>query len=432
MAKRKPSPTKPIKGAQYKRVKISTLLANPVNSRIHDERDLPTLCASLEAFGQCEPLVIQKSTGMVIGGNGRLEAMKSLGWEECDIAEVDVSDKVAHALGIALNATAEKSSWNAANVEKALAEIDLDSPELKEMFDDLAKQLEIGIEEPGTADAEPQLDRAAELQKKWQTKTGDLWLIGEHRLLCGDSTKREDVERVMGDERAGLMNTDPPYGVAYANDDRPNPGVAKPRVAKPRVANDDMTDERLQEFLEAVFKSAVDVALKEDAAWYMWHAHLTQGYFAAAAAAAAANVVLHRQIIWVKPVLLLGRGHYHWKHEPCFMGWVKGHQPPDYGEGAGERTQTTIWEIGSVTHAERKEFNHSTPKPTGLFTIPIIKHLKVGEIAYEPFAGSGPQFVAAQNLNRRCCGIEISPAYCAVILERMATAFPALEVKRAT
>jgi hypothetical protein len=113
----------------------------------------------------------------------------------------------------------------------------------------------------------------------------------------------------MNGQRAGLMNTDPPYGVAYANDERPNPGVAKPRVA-----NDTFKDDELQVFLESAFRVAVSVALREDAAWYLWHAHLTQGFFAAAA---AAHVILHRQIIWVKPVLLLGRGQFHWKHEPC-------------------------------------------------------------------------------------------------------------------
>jgi DNA modification methylase len=200
-------------------------------------------------------------------------------------------------------------------------------------------------------------------------------------------------------------------------------------VAKPRVANDTLQDEALQAFLEKVFRVAVEHALLKNAAWYMWHAHLTQGYFAAAAAAAA-NVVLHRQIIWVKPVLLLGRGHYHWKHEPCFMGWVKGNQPPDYGLGNGERTQTTIWEINSISQKERKELNHSTPKPADLFKIPIVKHLNPGEIAFEPFAGSGPQFVACQNLNRKCRGIEISPDYCAVILERMKTAFPGIEIRK--
>jgi DNA modification methylase len=220
----------------------------------------------------------------------------------------------------------------------------------------------------------------------------------------------------MGDARAGLMNIDPPYGVQYANNERPNPGVAKPRVAKPRVANDALSDDVLQAFLESAFRAAVTSALEPTAAWYLWHAHLTQGFFAAAAA--AANVVLHRQIIWVKPVLLLGRGHYHWKHEPCFMGWVEGQQPPDYGLGEGERTQTTVWDIASVTQAERKTFNHSTPKPVGLFTVPIVKHLLQGEIAYDPFAGSGPQIIAAEQLGRRCYAMDILPACCQVTIDR--------------
>jgi DNA modification methylase len=245
---------------------------------------------------------------------------------------------------------------------------------------------------------------------------GKLAIKSTHRVMCGDSTNAGSVGRLMAGERAGLMNTDPPYGIAYANDDRPNPGVAKPRVAKPRVANDELSDEKLQEFLENAFRAATKEALKNNAAWYLWHAHLTQGYFAAAAA--AADVILHRQIIWVKPVLLLGRGHFHWKHEPAFMGWVKGNQPPDYGAGSGERNQTTVWEIGQISIAERKEFNHSSPKPVALFELPIIKHLKKGEIAYEPFSGSGPQIIAAEKTGRRCYAMELSPQYVDVAVKR--------------
>ena len=357
----------------------------------------------------------------VVVGNGRLVVAKRMGWSHVAVVWRDLTPKQQRALSIADNRSAELADWDLERLEAELAGMEVED---KGLYDDLLLS-ELRAEDHEMVDVdevEPQIDRAAELQEKWGTELGQLWLIpsktvegGEHRVLCGDSTKAEDVGRVMGGQRAGLMNTDPPYGVGYANDERPNPGVAKPRVA-----NDELSDEVLQAFLEKAFRVATEAALQSTAAWYMWHAHLTQGYFAAAAAAAAAaDVILHRQIIWIKPVLLLGRGQYHWKHEPCFMGWVKGHQPPDYGMGNGERTQTTVWEIGSVSHAERKKYNHSTPKPVGLFTIPIIKHLKCGEICFEPFGGSGPQWVAAEQLSRLCYGIELEPKYVAVILERL-------------
>ena len=259
---------------------------------------------------------------------------------------------------------------------------------------------------------EPQMDRAEELLKKWHVERGQIWEIGRHRLMCGDSTERTDVEALMQGEHAGLMNTDPPYGVAYDNSQRPNPGVAKPRVA-----NDELSEGDLQAFLLDAFESA-KFALRENAAWYVWNAYLSRGLYVAAAAAAGLHLAV--EIVWVKPVLCLGRGQYHWKHESAFFGWLEeGEQPADYGRGNGERDQTTVWEVDSISNAERKEFNHSTPKPVGLFTIPIIKHLLPDELCYEPFAGSGPQFCAAEQTGRRCYGLEIEPKYCAVILERM-------------
>jgi DNA modification methylase len=218
-----------------------------------------------------------------------------------------------------------------------------------------------------------------------------------------------------------LMQTDPPYGVDYANDERPNPGVAKPRVAKPRVAkprvaNDDLMDgPKLQAFLEAAIKAALP-HLDKHAAFYLWHPMLTQGTFfaAAAAAAAAADILIHRQIIWAKPVLLLGRGDYHWKHELCFYGWVRGNRPPFYGP----RSQTTVWEIASVSQAERKEMNHATPKPVAIWLPPIENHTKPNEVMYEPFSGSGSQIIAAETTGRRCYAMELSPNYVDVAVRR--------------
>jgi DNA modification methylase len=179
-----------------------------------------------------------------------------------------------------------------------------------------------------------------------------------------------------------------------------------------------LKDEKLQEFLTSVFKLWADIALERNAAWYLWHAHLTQGFFAAAAAAAA-DVILSRQIIWAKPQLILGRGDYHWKHEPCFYGWRKGHRPPFYGE----RNQTTVWEIGYEGTRNKSDAKlHPTQKPTGIFDAPMLNHVRVGEICAEPFSGSGSQIIAGERNNRRVFAMELEPKYVAVALERWSVA----------
>ena len=387
-------------------VPIESISPDPANVMTHPERNLETIKSSLRRFGQQHPIVVD-ADGIIRAGNGRHAAAKALGWTEINIVRTNLKGSEATAFSVADNRTAELAEWNDDGLYAILKAMEAEGiPHIDVGFTvDEFKALEpetVGLTDPDEVPAPPTAPK---------TKPGDLWIMGEHRLLCGDSTDPDQVARLMNGEKAGLMNTDPPYGVVYANDDRPNPGVAKPRVA-----NDDLNDERLQAFLESAFRPAKDLALKNNAAWYLWHAHLTQGYFAAAAA--AADVILHRQIIWIKPVLLLGRGQYHWKHEPCFMGWVRGNRPPDYGIGGGERNQTTVWVVGSIAHAERKEFNHSTPKPVGIFTIPIVKHLIAGEIAYDPFIGTGPQVVAAEQLNRRCFGMELEPSYVEVAVNR--------------
>jgi DNA modification methylase len=394
---------------------IKDLVPDGANRRAHNPRNIGMVVDALQHVGAARSIVIDEDN-VILAGNGVTEAAAEAGITKVRVIEAagdeliavrrsGLTDEQKRALAIYDNRTGELATWNleqlAADVKAGLSLQPFWTPEEEAAL--LAKQTGTdGLTDPDDLPAERHTGIVA----------GDLFELGRHRLLCGDCTTSGDVARLMGNTRAGLMNTDPPYGVTYANDERPNPGVAKPRVA-----NDVLQDQVLQSFLESAFRVATEIALKSDAAWYLWHAHLTQGFFAAAAAAAA-NVILHRQIIWVKPVLLLGRGQYHWKHEPCFMGWVEGHQPPDYGSGGGERTQTTVWEIAHVTQAERKEFNHSTPKPVGLFTIPIVKHLRMNEACYEPFAGSGPQVIAAEQNGVSCFALELEPRYCQVIIDR--------------
>jgi DNA modification methylase len=368
---------------------------------------------ALHHVGAARSIVIDEDD-VILAGNGVTEAAAEAGITKVRVIESSGDEIIAvrrsgltaeqkRALAIYDNRAGELAEWNAEQLQ-----LDKDAGlDLKPFFTD--KELAAVLGEQVTGGRTDPDDVPAE--RPTSIVAGDLFELGGHRLLCGDSTTAADVARVMGDARAGLMNTDPPYGISF---DNAALGPTRKRYAK--IQNDDRADTELQSFLESAFRAATAEALVVNAAWYLWHAHLTQGFFAAAAA--AANVVLHRQIIWVKPRLILGRGHYHWKHEPCFMGWVDGHQPPDYGLGSGERTQTTVWELDGVGKTDRDAFNHATPKPVALFDIPIVKHLQRGEFCYEPFAGSGPQIIAAERLDRRCCAIELVPQYCQVIIDR--------------
>ncbi len=387
---------------------IKDLTTDPANRRAHNPRNIGMVVDALQAVGAARSIVIDEDN-VILAGNGVVEAAGEAGITRVRVVEADGQEIIAvrrtglsaaqkRHLAIADNRGAELATWNL----EQLAADQKDGLDLSPFFfDDELKTLLASktVVTDGKTDPDdvPQ-GRATDIQ------VGDLFELGRHRLLCGDCTDPVAVERLTDGTRAGLMNTDPPYGISF---DNASLGPTRKKYAA--IENDDKSDASLQRFLESAFGTAKLIALGDTAAWYLWHAHLTQGYFAAAA---AANVVLHRQIIWVKPRLILGRGHYHWKHEPCFMGWVDGHQPPDYGLGQGERTQTTVWELDGVGKSERDDFNHASPKPVQLFAIPIVKHLRQAEACYEPFAGSGPQFIAAEQHGVRCFGLELEPRFC--------------------
>lgn len=385
--------------------------------------DIGEIVHSYQRNGFGEPPLLDERTGRLVAGHGRLETLAFLkkqngappegirveqgewlvpvvrGW-----ASKTDADAAAYLIGS--NRLSELGGWDDAERDAMLVELS----QLGEAAllgtgydaDDVDQILRDAL--PDDVDSIPPIPEAS-----W-VKRGDLFRLGDHRLICGDSTDPGDVDRLMGGERAQLMNTDPPYGVAYDNADR----AGKP-TAKAKIANDDLNEKQLLEFLSKVFHAAVAQALAPDAAWYVWHAGLRGHVFQGAMKAAGANI--HRQIIWVKPQLILGRGHFHWQHEPCFMGWGA-KQPEDFGRGSGERDQTTVWNVAGVGQADRKEFNHATPKPVALFEVPLTKHLKVHEVCFEPFAGTGPQLIAAEHLNRRCFAIELEPRYVQTIIAR--------------
>lgn len=387
----------------------SDLVKLPGNPRRDvDPKAIERLAKLIKAHGFTNPLNIFRENGknLIIAGNHRFDAGLSLGMKEFPCIVYEGDKKAALARAVSDNASNAWTEWDMPLLKDLILFVDDGSFDMDLIgFNSHELELMMTAEFQGeAADAEPQIDKASELNKVWKVKTGDLWQIGEHRLLCGDSTKAEDVARVMGGEKAVLFATDPPYGVAYNDETGSGKGG--------KIINDENDGPKLQRFLESCFTAWLPF-LNKNAAWYLWHAQLTQGFFAAAAAAAA-GLLIHRQIIWVKPSLIMGHGDYHWKHELCFYGWQQGNRPPFYGE----RNQDTVWNIG-----RESDGIHPTQKPTALWDAPLHNHTKDGEICAEPFAGSGSQFVACQNLNRKCRGIEISEAYCSVILQRMQDAF---------
>jgi DNA modification methylase len=376
---------------------------------------------SLKDYGAGRSILVDRK-GEIISGNQTTKAALKLGHKKIRVVQttgdelvvvqrtdLDLDSKPARELAVADNRGGELGmNWDL----DALTSLDLNLPD----FFDTKALKGMGFEFPELEAPEPQLDKAAELQKKWQTARGQIWEIGKHRLMCGDSTDGDDVSVLMKGAKAALLCTDPPYGVRLRLEDNHEAsnsakGIAKQYRHFESIDGDELEGESLQAFLEKCFTLALS-NLKDNAAWYLWHAQLSQGFFAAAA---AAQLLIHRQIIWVKPHFVFGRGDYHWQHELCFYGWVKGNRPPFYGQ----KNQSSVWHLAEGGGAIRKDQNHPTQKPVELFAIPLRNHTMPDEICYEPFAGSGSQLCAAQLLDRMCYGMEIEPKYVAVCLERM-------------
>jgi DNA modification methylase len=394
---------------------VDRLVPYAKNAKKHDDRQVAAIAGSIREFGFTNPVLIDGQDG-IIAGHGRVLGARKAGLAEVPcIRLAHLTDAQRRAYILADNRLAETGGgWDAAMLAAEVESIDwaeLDAFKLDDMdLGEILAEAERGKE--GDADAEPQVDRAEELNQTWGVKAGDLWLVGEHRLVCGDSTKAEDVAMVLGDARPVLMVTDPPYGVEYDANwrneaDRAN---GKPYGARAvgRVTNDDRAD------WSAAWKLFCgDVA-------YVYHANVRSHEVAISLIASGFGV--RALIIWAKSNFAIGRGHYHNKHEPCWYVVREGKT----GHWIGDHSQTTLWEIDK---SQKSETGHSTQKPVECMARPMRNH-DAPEV-YDPFLGSGTTMVAAQNLSRKCYGLEISPAYCAVILQRMADAFPGIEIRKA-
>jgi DNA modification methylase len=385
-------------------VDVSRLFLSPTNPRRNDAA-VPHVVASLKRFGWQQPIVARR-TGEVVAGNTRLKAALQLGMTEVPVWWFDGTDLDATAFSIADNRTHEFSVWNDAELavlleqlrkEDSLDGVGYDTSDIDALIDQLREQEAADRE---LVDDGPEAPPAIAI-----ARSGDLWHLGEHRLLCGDSTKLADVQRVMAGKKAALVATDPPYLVDYTGE-RPNDSGKDWTSTYKEIDIKDAGG-----FFRAVFTNVLEV-LGPQGAIYCWHAHKRCGELQSIWR--DLGILDHQQIIWVKPTPVFGRVYWHFRHEPCVMGWRQGDKP----EHDGVHDYDSVWEVDWDGKARVVGNEHPTEKPVELFVRPIKKHTKAGDIVFEPFSGSGSQLIAAERTARRCRAIEISAPYVDVAIRR--------------
>ena len=379
---------------EMKLVSIDKLIPYVNNARTHSPEQINKLRSSLREFGFVNPVIIDQNYN-VVAGHGRLMAAREEGFTEVPCVLVDyLTDAQRKAYILADNRYAEDAGWDEEMLRveiEALQEqaFDLsltgfDADELADLFAD---------DEEETKDDD--FDLTAALEKASFVEPGDLWTVGKHRLLCGDATKAEDVERLMDGKRANLIVTDPPYGVSFKS----SSGLA--------IQNDSMKGDEFYQFLLAAFQAMADVLEKGGAA-YVFHADTEGLNFRKAFIDAGFH--LAGVCIWVKNSLVLGRSDYQWQHEPVLYGFLQNGKHPWYAD----RKQTTIWNYDKPKRNE----NHPTSKPLDLLAYPITNSSQVNSVVIDTFGGSGSTMMACEQTSRICYMMELDPKYASVILRR--------------
>ena len=364
-------------------------MAAPYNPRKISDEDLESLRRSMRFFGVVEPVVVNRRTNRIVGGHQRVKAAEAEGIETLPVVWVDLDEPSEKQLNLALNRIS--GSWDEAALSAVLAELDEAGADL-ELTGFTAEELE---ELLGEDERETDPDNVPTVPDDAATRPGDVIILGEHRLACGDCRDRETVQLIVGEVPVDAVITDPPYGVEYI-------GKTGDALA---IAHDDSGG--LDELLRDAFGIAAAVS-KSGAVWYIT---APPGPNFRLFASALFRVGVWRQtLIWVKGGMVLGHSDYHYQHEPILYGWMPGatHKaPPD-------RKQTTVWEFDKPA-ASRE---HPTMKPVGLFERAIKNSTARGGVVYDPFLGSGTTLIAAEMTKRRCFGVEIEPQYCDVIVRR--------------
>lgn len=370
---------------------------NPRKDLKPDDAEYIKIKNSIVKFGFVSPLVINKDM-TVIGGHQKLKVLKDLGITEVECIVVDLDKTNEKALNIALNKI--QGDWDEDKLEALLQELKLEEFDMNLTGFDFDEVDEILNDINGTKEDNFDVDSAYEEIEEPITKPGDIWILGNHRLMCGDSTHKDDIMRLMNNQDADMLLTDPPYNVDY---------VGKTAEAL-KIKNDNMDDNQFYEFLRKVFENMY-IVTKEGASIYVFHADTEGINFRKAFK--DAGFKLAECLIWKKDCFVMGRQDYQWQHEPVLYGWKEG--KAHYF--INDRTQSTILEFDRP----KQSTLHPTMKPIDLIAKLIKNSSKENDIILDLFGGSGSTIIAAEQLNRCCYTMELDPKYCDVIVKRWET-----------
>ena len=377
---------------EMKLVPIGKLVPYVNNARTHSPEQINKLRSSLREFGFINPVIIDRDFG-VIAGHGRILAAKEEGIAEVPCVFADhLTEAQKKAYIIADNRMAMDAGWDEELLRVEIEALQAEAFDLSLTgFDD--KELSDLFKDDSDVQ-EDDFDVDEELEKPTFSKTGDVWTLGRHRLVCGDSTKADTFEVLMNGRKANLVVTDPPYNVNYE-------GTAG------KIKNDNLADEKFYQFLLDAF-SNIEKVMADDASIYVFHADTEGLNFRKAFS--DAGFYLSGCCIWKKPSLVLGRSPYQWQHEPCLYGWKKSGKHQWYSD----RKQTTIWEFEKT----KKNTDHPTMKPIPLLAYPIQNSSMSNTLVLDPFGGSGSTLIACEQTDRDCYTIELDEKYCDVIVKR--------------
>ena len=379
---------------------INDLKSDHKNARRRTDRSSDLIKESLQRYGAARSIVIDEEN-RILAGNGTIDGAKAAGIRRVRIIESEGDEVIAvrrtglseeQKVGLALadNRTADLSEWDLEMLHRLSEEHELDPWFNQDDLDELLNVVEV---DPVEGNTDP--DAVPDAPEEPVTKPGDLWILGNHRLLCGDSTNPQHLQRLMDGQLADLWLTDPPYNVDYEG----GTGL--------KIQNDNMADGEFRQFLCDVYSTANQV-LKPGAAFYIWHAD-SEGYnFRGAAQDNGWKV--RQCLIWLKSSLVMGRQDYQWKHEPCLYGWTDGAAHT----WNSDRKQTTILEFDKPSRNKQ----HPTMKPVDLFQYQIDNSTKPNQLVLDSFGGSGTTIIACERIRRHARLMELDPAYCDVIVQR--------------